>query len=110
MPANESSVTSTILQKIKKFPAFPPYHLTHCSWNIAPGFITRASQHLQFADSPYYDRAYFPEIPSHIPLFMVFYGKRQIMYSGMKEFVMTNASSLIELIEQQGLADSGVLM
>jgi hypothetical protein len=41
---------------------------------------------------------------------MVFYGKRQIMYYGMEEFVMTNACGLIELIEQQGLADSGVLM
>ena len=29
MPINESSVTSTILQKIKEFPAFPPHPLSH---------------------------------------------------------------------------------
>ena len=66
-------MTSTILQEIKEFSAFPPYHpLSHSLllFPDSPGLISRSSKHSDVLTvrpirlTPYYDRAYFPEIPS----------------------------------------------
>ena len=87
VPANESSVTSTILQKIKKFPAFPPYHplsrplliqkIPHTlPLDLSPAPLSTFSSPTRLITI---GRIFMKFL--RIPLFMVFYGKRQIMYS-----------------------------